>query len=58
MGPPFPLAQAAAPPQYAMGPQAGHPEADEVKAICTHTVCHCREGVIADVIELIERGEL
>ncbi|MBR7182271.1 MAG: HAD-IIB family hydrolase [Clostridia bacterium] len=31
---------------------------DEVKAMCTHTVCHCREGVIADVIELIERGEL
>ena len=31
---------------------------DEVKAICHHTVCHCRDGVIADVIELIERGEL
>ncbi|MBR3862177.1 MAG: HAD hydrolase family protein [Clostridia bacterium] len=30
----------------------------EVKAICKHTVCHCDDGVIADVIELIERGEI
>lgn len=30
----------------------------EVKAICKHTVCHCNEGVIADAIELIERGEI
>lgn len=30
----------------------------EVKAICKHTVCHCNQGVIADTIELIERGEI
>ena len=34
MGPTLPLAQAAAPPQYAGGPRAGRPEAGEVKAIC------------------------
>ena len=30
----------------------------EVKAIATRVMCHCHDGLIADVIEAIERGEL
>ena len=31
---------------------------DEVKEICDLVLCHCDEGVIADVIEAIETGRI
>ncbi len=31
---------------------------DAVKAICDYQLCHCKDGLIADIIEKIEAGEL
>ncbi len=31
---------------------------DEVKSLADHVLCHCKDGLIADVIEAIERGEI
>lgn len=29
---------------------------DAVKAICDHTLCHCKDGLIANIVENIEKG--
>ena len=31
---------------------------DAVKAICHRTLCHCKDGLIGDIVELLEKGEL
>ena len=31
---------------------------DAVKAVCDHVLCHCNDGVVADVIEAIEQGKI
>ena len=31
---------------------------DTVKAVADHVLCHCKEGLIADVIEAIENGQI
>ena len=31
---------------------------DRVKEICRHTLCHCKDGLMGDVIDLLEKGEL
>ena len=31
---------------------------DAVKEIANYTLCHCKDGLIADVIEKIEAGEI
>ena len=31
---------------------------EKVKAICDYELCHCKDGLIADIIEKIEAGEL
>lgn len=31
---------------------------DRVKAICRHTLCHCKDGLMGDVVDLLEKGEL
>ena len=39
----------------AVCPENAH---DAVKAICDYQLCHCEQGLIADIIEKIEAGEL
>lgn len=31
---------------------------DAVKAICHRTLCHCKDGLMGDIVELLEKGEL
>lgn len=31
---------------------------DAVKHICKRTLCHCNDGLIGDVVELLEKGEI
>lgn len=31
---------------------------DKVKEICHRTLCHCRDGLMGDIVELLEKGEL
>lgn len=30
---------------------------DKVKSICDHIVCHCKDGAIADIVELMEKEQ-
>ena len=30
----------------------------EIKEICDYTLCHCGEGLIGDIVELLEKGEI
>ena len=31
---------------------------DAVKGVCKRTLCHCNDGLLADIVELLERGEI
>ena len=31
---------------------------DRVKEICRRTLCHCRDGLMGDIVDLLEKGEL
>lgn len=31
---------------------------DAVKAICHRTLCHCKDGLMGDIVDLLEKGEL
>jgi Cof subfamily protein (haloacid dehalogenase superfamily) len=31
---------------------------DAVKEICHRTLCHCKDGLMGDIVELLEKGEL
>lgn len=31
---------------------------DAVKSVCKRTLCHCNDGLIGDIVELLEKGEL
>jgi hydroxymethylpyrimidine pyrophosphatase-like HAD family hydrolase len=31
---------------------------EAVKSICHRTLCHCKDGLMGDIVDLLEKGEL